>query len=40
MLHPAMSGGVRVGIEFVGLSETERALAAVLSAMNGFLVKS
>lgn len=36
---PAISGGTRVGIEFVGLSETERALAAVLSAMNGFLVK-
>jgi hypothetical protein len=36
---PTMGGGVRVGIEFVGLSETERAIAAVLSAMNGFLVK-
>ncbi len=36
---PMMSGGVRVGIEFVRLSETERAIAAVLSAMNGLLVK-
>jgi hypothetical protein len=31
---PSMEGGVRVGIEFVGLSKNERAIMAVLSEMS------
>jgi hypothetical protein len=31
---PSMEGGVRVGIEFVGLSEAEQAITAVLSEMS------
>ena len=31
---PAMEGGVRVGIEFVGLTKGEQAITAVLSEMS------
>jgi hypothetical protein len=37
---PTISRGVRVGIEFVRLSETEQAITAVLSVMSDVLVHS
>jgi hypothetical protein len=35
-----MSRDVRVGIEFIGLSETEQAITAVLSVMSDVLVNA
>ncbi len=35
-----INGGVRVGIEFIRLSETEQAITAVLSVMSDVLVRS
>ena len=37
---PSISRGVRVGIEFVSLTETEQAITSVLSVMTDVLVKS
>lgn len=37
---PTVGGGIRVGIEFLPLSEAERAVTAVLSVMSDVLVKS
>ncbi len=37
---PSINGGIRVGIGFVPLSETEQAIASVLSVMTDVLVKS
>jgi hypothetical protein len=37
---PMINRGVRVGIEFVPLSETELAITSVLSVMTDVLVKS
>jgi hypothetical protein len=37
---PSINRGVRVGIEFVGLTETEQAITSVLSVMTDVLVKS
>jgi hypothetical protein len=36
----AMSRDLRVGIEFMGLSETEQAITAVLSVMSDVLVNA
>ena len=38
MRPPTMSRDVRIGIEFVRLSETEQAITAVLSVMSDVLV--
>ena len=35
-----MNRGLRVGIEFIGLSETEQAITAVLSVMSDVLVNA
>ena len=35
-----MSQGIRVGIEFIRLSETEQAITAVLSVMSDVLVST
>ena len=35
-----MSRDIRVGVEFIELSETEQAITAVLSAMSGVLVST
>jgi hypothetical protein len=35
-----MSRDIRVGVEFIGLSETEQAITAVLSVMSDVLVNS
>ena len=37
---PTISQGVRVGIEFLGFSETERAISEVLSTMNYSMVQA
>ena len=37
---PYIGGAVRLGIEFVSLTETEQAITSVLSVMTDVLVKS